>query len=124
MGVSADRPYLDIVYKLVSVDGRDVRKRSAGKATVAGAKQVFRQLDAQGMMCEDIIGGREETLGGTPLLVPVMAGGRPTRPGERLEAVRGRAAVGLSTLPAAYRELHQPQRFPVSFSARLTARQP
>ncbi len=124
MGVSADRPYLDIVYKLVSIDGRGVRKHSFGKATMAGAKQVFRRLDAQGLMCEDIIGGRSEALGGTPLMVPVMADGRSVRPNESLDAIRNRAAAGLSALPAAYRALHAPAQFPVSFSSGLTARQP
>ena len=42
MGVSADAPFLDLVYKLVEVDGRPVLKLSAGKATLPGRKQVWR----------------------------------------------------------------------------------
>jgi nicotinate phosphoribosyltransferase len=35
LGVSADSPYLDMVYKLVRFGGRDVRKLSPGKKTLA-----------------------------------------------------------------------------------------
>ena len=35
MGVSADAPFVDSVYKLVDFDGRPVLKLSAGKATRA-----------------------------------------------------------------------------------------
>jgi hypothetical protein len=42
MGVSADAPYLDSAYKLVQFGGRPVMKLSAGKATLPGAKQVYR----------------------------------------------------------------------------------
>ena len=38
MGVSADAPYVDSVYKLVEFDGRPVLKLSAGKATRARAQ--------------------------------------------------------------------------------------
>ena len=40
MGVSADAPYVDSVYKLIEYDGRPVLKLSAGKATAPGRKQV------------------------------------------------------------------------------------
>ena len=42
MGVSADRPFLEMVYKLVCLDGRPIRKLSNGKVTLAGVKQVYR----------------------------------------------------------------------------------
>ena len=42
MGVSADAPFVDSVYKLVDIDGRPVLKLSAGKATAPGRKQVWR----------------------------------------------------------------------------------
>jgi nicotinate phosphoribosyltransferase len=124
MGVSADRPYLDIVYKLVAVGGRNVAKRSAGKATVAGMKQVFRKVGPDGMMAEDIIGERNESLDGVPLLMPVMAKGVPTVVAESLEAIRTRVADGLSAMPAPYLALKNAPRFPVSFSTRLKTKQP
>src|SRR5207244_3501271 len=40
---SADAPTLETVYKLVAVGGRPMAKRSTGKATLPGAKQVWRR---------------------------------------------------------------------------------
>ena len=40
LDVSADAPSLDMVYKLVELDGRDMLKLSPGKETWVGAKQV------------------------------------------------------------------------------------
>jgi len=45
LAVSDDAPVLDSVYKLVTVDGRPVRKTSTGKQTWPGAKQVWRTPD-------------------------------------------------------------------------------
>ena len=42
LGVSADAPYVDAVYKLVEFDGRPVLKLSPAKATAPGRKQVWR----------------------------------------------------------------------------------
>lgn len=42
-GVSADGPSLETVYKLVDYAGRPTMKRSPGKQTRPGAKQVYRQ---------------------------------------------------------------------------------
>jgi nicotinate phosphoribosyltransferase len=84
MGVSADAPYLDSVYKLVEYDGRPVLKLSAKKATEPGRKQVFRTHEG------DVIGLRDEPppVGGEPLLVPVMLGGRRVGPRRTLETAR------------------------------------
>ncbi|MCB2185855.1 MAG: nicotinate phosphoribosyltransferase [Deltaproteobacteria bacterium] len=76
MGSSADAPYLDFAYKLVSYEGRPTLKLSTGKETWAGAKQLFRGLDARGRIARDLMGLRGETLPGRPLLGPVMQDGR------------------------------------------------
>ena len=44
VGVSADAPYCDMVYKMVCYGSRPVMKLSAGKASLPGGKQVFRQV--------------------------------------------------------------------------------
>ena len=54
LGVSADAPYVDAVYKLVEFDGRPVLKLSPAKATAPGRKQVWRGPS------EDVIGLRDE----------------------------------------------------------------
>jgi nicotinate phosphoribosyltransferase len=55
MGVSADAPYLDMVYKLVELDGRPVLKLSEGKATLPGRKQVWR-VRYDGSARHDVLG--------------------------------------------------------------------
>jgi nicotinate phosphoribosyltransferase len=55
MGTSADRPYVDIIYKLCEkVNGKGkfqpIMKLSEGKATLPGRKQVFRLRDAEGSL--------------------------------------------------------------------------
>ena len=44
IGVSADAPYVDSVYKLVEYDGRPAMKLSAAKVTAPGPKQVWRGM--------------------------------------------------------------------------------
>ncbi|HTP73307.1 MAG TPA: nicotinate phosphoribosyltransferase, partial [Burkholderiaceae bacterium] len=48
LGTSQDAPALDMVYKLQSYAGSARRKRSEGKATWPGVKQVSRRLDGSG----------------------------------------------------------------------------
>jgi nicotinate phosphoribosyltransferase len=73
MDVSADQPYLDMSYKLVEYDGRPVLKSSAGKATWAGQKQVYRRLRSGEGFAGDVIALREEPAppggGGDPAAV-------------------------------------------------------
>jgi nicotinate phosphoribosyltransferase len=117
IGVSADAPYLDTVYKLVAYGDRPVLKLSAGKRTAPGAKQVFRGPGMDG----DILALRHESppAGYQPLLEPVMLGGRRVHPTVNLEAARRRFEADLAALPAATRDLRHPQPPPVTFSARL-----
>ncbi|HTZ09731.1 MAG TPA: nicotinate phosphoribosyltransferase, partial [Acidimicrobiales bacterium] len=109
LGTSADAPYLDSAYKLVAVGDRPVMKLSPGKATLPGAKQVFR---ASGLV--DTIALRHETPppGSRPLLEPVMAGGRRlvpgTDPARALVAAGRRFRADLDELPPAARALVAP----------------
>jgi nicotinate phosphoribosyltransferase len=105
MNTSADRPYLDCAYKLQEYDGEPSRKRSSGKATWPGRKQVWRRVDDQGRLAGDTLGLATEDWPGRPLLVPVMRGGRRLEPRETLARARGRASDQLATLPDALRGL-------------------
>lgn len=105
MGVSADMPMLDAVYKLVAYEGRGVVKLSAGKETWPGAKQVFRDMTG-GVAAGDVIACRDEVLPGEPLLRTVMSGGVRTPAGQApLADARARAAREVASLPAAVRGL-------------------
>ncbi len=55
LDTSADAPYLDCVYKLEEYAGKPRRKRSEGKATWPGCKQVFRQVDRDGKIAADLV---------------------------------------------------------------------
>ena len=117
MGVSADAPSLDSAYKLVAYGDRPVLKLSAGKATLPGAKQVWRRSRID----EDILTTRQETgpAGFEPLLVPVMRGGRRVGPPGTIEAARQRLVRDLDRLPGAARDLHVPAAPAVAVSAVL-----
>jgi nicotinate phosphoribosyltransferase len=124
VGVSADAPYLDIVYKMVAFDGRPVRKRSPGKATLGGAKQVFRRTGPQGRLESDILGCRDEPAeGGIPLLELCMAHGRLLSPPPPLETLRRRADASLAALDARLTSLDPAPPYPVHISPALAALQ-
>ena len=77
LGVAADAPVVDTVYKLVEFDGRPVRKLSVGKETWPGPKQVWRRPDWSG----DVLGLADEEApvpDAVPLLSPVASHDRPT----------------------------------------------
>jgi nicotinate phosphoribosyltransferase len=118
LDVSADAPYLDCVYKIQEYAGRPRRKRSAGKATWPGRKQVYREYDAAGRIAGDTIGLIDEPLPGTPLLQPVMRAGRRL-PQPTLAASRERTARELGTLPGRCRRLADPEPLVPEVSAGL-----
>jgi nicotinate phosphoribosyltransferase len=115
---SEDAPYLECAYKLQQYAGTPRRKRSAGKATWPGAKQVFRRVDTAGQIEADVIGLAGEDLPGTPLLLPVMRGGERTAPVESLAAIRERCRAQLASLPGPLRSLAPA---PAAFSAAVSA---
>jgi nicotinate phosphoribosyltransferase len=118
---SSDAPYLDAVYKLQEYAGAARRKRSTGKSTWPGRKQVWRRRDANGLFCGDLVALQEEPGDGEPLLVPVMRGGqRLAQPS--LEEARRRCREQLAALPPALRALAAPpSAYPVTISAGVRA---
>jgi nicotinate phosphoribosyltransferase len=122
---SADAPALGGVYKLVSQDVAghwvDRAKDSPDKSTYPGRKQVFRAFGG-GSYRRDIIGGDEEQLPGTPLLRPVIRGGRRIGSLPLLREVQATAREEMARLPAGVRHLDQPEPYPVTFSETLEAR--
>ncbi|HXF67553.1 MAG TPA: nicotinate phosphoribosyltransferase [Burkholderiales bacterium] len=102
---SSDAPFLDAVYKLQEYAGRPRRKRSSGKATWPGRKQVYRMYDAAGRFAHDVVSVEGDPQPGEALLVPVMRGGRRLAAPEPLQAIRERAARELARLPERLRAL-------------------
>jgi nicotinate phosphoribosyltransferase len=104
MGVSADAPSLDMVYKLTEYAGSGRVKLSSGKAILPGPKQVFR-VEEDGVAVHDVIARADETGPGRPLLRPVMRGGRRVEGGAPLDDARRHAALELGRLPARIQSL-------------------
>jgi nicotinate phosphoribosyltransferase len=96
---SADAPYLDAVYKLQEYAGRPRRKRSTGKATWPGRKQVYRRTGEDGRFAGDVVTLEGDAQAAEPLLVPVMRGGRRL-PQPDLAAARRHCLEQLARLPA------------------------
>jgi nicotinate phosphoribosyltransferase len=120
VGVSADAPFVDVVYKMVRFKGRDVRKLSPGKVTLAGEKQVFRTLDQNGRYLEDIIGRRDEIIAeGKPLLEKVMENGHLLRPHPQLQMLQEKFKKNFAALDDGYKSIQNHKAYPVKLSTRL-----
>ncbi|WP_442496762.1 nicotinate phosphoribosyltransferase [Methylobacter sp. sgz302048] len=121
LDTSADAPYFDCAYKLQEYAGITRRKRSEGKATWPGRKQVYRNYDDNGFMCGDTVTVENVPCTGEPLLQPVMQAGRIVTPQPLLTASREYAKRQLSRLPEALRRLSDMSEYPVIISAELHA---
>ena len=119
MDTSSDVPYLDCAYKLQEYAGKARRKRSEGKQTWPGRKQVYRNYDADGRMSWDIVTLEEDMQPGEPLLIPVMRGGRRLVAAATLEDVRSHAAASLARLPESLRNLQEAHEYRVDISPAL-----
>ncbi|HMA13121.1 MAG TPA: nicotinate phosphoribosyltransferase [Steroidobacteraceae bacterium] len=115
---SSDQPYLDCAYKLQEYAGRARRKRSEGKATWPGRKQVFRRLDADGRMAGDVVTLETDLQPGEPLLIPLMRGGRRVAAAPALQDTRRLAARNLARLPEPLRRLEE-YDYPVEIAPAL-----
>jgi nicotinate phosphoribosyltransferase len=118
---SADMPYLDAVYKLQEYGGRPRRKRSAGKATWPGRKQVYRHYGTGGEFARDVVTLETDARPGEPLLRPVMREGRRLASPALAES-RAHAAAQLARLPAPLRALQPAAHpYPVEIAPALRA---
>ncbi|MBI3653188.1 MAG: nicotinate phosphoribosyltransferase [Acidobacteria bacterium] len=150
LSTSFDHPALGGIYKLVGVaingQVKLKMKLSADKATYPGTKQVWRQVDANGLYGADVIALEDEKKpeksgDWRPLLQPVMIQGvaleerlieeewmqadelvalRNLR-WQRLQRARRRAAQELQRLPQECLQMRGAASYPVRFSQRLTA---
>jgi nicotinate phosphoribosyltransferase len=107
LDASTDAPTLDMVYKLQEYAGRARRKRSPGKETWPGRKQVFREHDASGALATDCLALNEEAMAGAPLLMEVMRNGRRTVELPTLAGIRDSCRECLAQLPPSLRELQE-----------------
>jgi nicotinate phosphoribosyltransferase len=116
---SYDAPGLDCVYKLEEYAGLPRRKRSVGKATWPGRKQVWRRFGADGRMAGDILSLENDDRAGEPLIELVMQGGKRLKPAPTLAEMRARAARDLERLPEPLCRLEPGASYPVEVSEAL-----
>ncbi len=121
---SDDAPALGGVYKLVEIESEGVRrpvmKRSAGKSTWPGRKQVWR-VTGDGLAVRDMIGLESDAVpaNAVALLEPVMRNGRRVAPPPALDDAREHRADMVALMPAAFREIATPVDYRVERGALL-----
>ena len=102
---SSDAPALDCAYKLQEYAGLPRRKRSAGKATWPGRKQVWRRYERDGRMAGDTLSVENDNHNGELLIHQVMRAGKHLTPLPTLTEIRAHAARELERVPGPLREL-------------------
>jgi nicotinate phosphoribosyltransferase len=100
LAVSGDAPSMGAVYKLVEIENaegeiRHTAKRSPDKATIPGAKQLFRYPEYDLITLHD-----ECAAGAKAMLEPWILGGNLIRPMPGVEEIRARAQKNLAEWPA------------------------
>jgi len=118
---SSDLAALDCAYKLEEYAGIPRRKRSEGKTTWPGRKQVWRRIGADGRMAGDVLSTADDAQDGVPLIEPVMKDGKRLGPEPTLDEIRAHAAAQLAALPEGLRRLDPAAAYPVEIGARLKA---
>ena len=124
MGTSADKPYVDVIYKLCETQSASgefspIMKLSEGKITLPGRKQVYRFKDDKGNYEKDTIALANEKLEAEPLLIKVMEKGRTAYEFPSLNEVRSAAKENLSRLSGKYKKLTGAMAYPVELSKAL-----
>lgn len=119
MTTSSDAPSLDCAYKLQEYAGRPCRKRSEGKATWPGRRQVYRSYTDGGYLDHDVVTTFNDRQAGDPLLHPAMKEGRRLAPAPALDDIRKQVAIQLSKLPDSMRQLEECTAYDVRISQAL-----
>ena len=115
---ASDAPALDCAYKLQEYAGTARRKRSEGKATWPGRKQVWRRYDEGGRLGRDLVSLAKDRQEGEALLCPAMRGGQFLSDNPDLAAARNHAKDQLARLPEPLARL-EPYTYPVEIGASL-----
>ena len=114
---SADKPYLDMAYKLVEYAGEPKFKLSAGKKTYPFKKQVFR-FYSNGKMDYDFITLYGEEAEGEPLVEWVVRDGKPIKDLGDWKVARERFLSDFEKLPEGLKGLEKVP-YEVQIDARL-----
>ena len=124
MGTSADKPFVDVIYKLCETRGErgkfsPIMKLSEGKTTLPGRKQVYRLKDENGNYSKDVIALTNEKVNGEPLLRKVMEKGEIVIDLPTIKEIRTVAVENLVKLPKKFKKLTNSQAYTVDLSREL-----
>jgi nicotinate phosphoribosyltransferase len=126
LSTSSDAPLLGAVYKIVALarnghTAAPMMKRSPGKETLPGIKQVWRTY-VDGTAAGDMIGLADEAGGppkSEPLLACVMNDGRRVHPPKTINQLRAACRLLVDRLPKGILKLEGADRYPVSITSEL-----
>lgn len=122
LDISIDAPALDCAYKLQEFAGKPRRKRSEGKATWPGRKQVYRLFTDDGHFSGDTVALEDDDpQPGTPLIQPFMRAGKRLQPKPSLHELRQQTLVSYDGLPSVMITLETANAYPVTISEALKA---
>lgn len=117
---SEDAPFLNCAYKIEEYAGIARRKRSQGKATWPGSKQVYRHWKNNGQLDYDqLCLATEMPEQGQPLLQPVIRNGKRLGAPEPLDLLRQRVKQQLLMLTPALANLSKAASFALNISPSL-----
>jgi len=119
LDTSEDAPYLECAYKLMEYEGKPRFKKSQGKATIPGRKQVFRGFK-DNTMVRDILTTEGDEAEGVPLLEKVMSGGRRISGPAGLKEIAMYTRSQLKALPSHFKTLETKPAYPVKISPALS----
>ena len=119
MVTSSDMPYLNCAYKLMEYNGIPRKKRSEGKETWPGQKQVYRYYDKARLMSHDIITFKDEEMDGKPLLKQYMKAGERVEKLPSIHEIREYLMEQIKELPDYLKELNKTKEYPAIISDRL-----
>ncbi len=118
LDTSEDAPYLECAYKLMEYAGKPRMKKSRGKATMPGRKQVFRRFD-NGVMSGDTLTVENDPQEGVPLIGKVMEKGVRLSPASSLKDIAAYTKEQYKTLPESLKNLSMDPSCPVRISSIL-----
>ena len=118
LGVSADLPYLDCVYKLVEYNGRPVAKFSKNKITYPFKKQIYRVIK-DGKIVKDTITKYDEKTEGIPLVKQFIKDGKLVEKLPFLNKIKNFSLSQLDLLPDELKDIHEYKGFLPEFSKEI-----
>jgi nicotinate phosphoribosyltransferase len=103
------------VYKLVEIDHIPVSKKSSGKQSIAGRKQIWRSFE-NGVITGDRLTHISEFPKSSeqPILELIMQDGKLLKPLDDLDAIAQRTRNSVQSLPQSVRNIANPETIPMS----------